>query len=100
MSKGIATDYETYQQIIDQLLRPIESAGLDVDTLKRLYESKYVYLENLRVKCFFEINNPKKSPFKQNDYELILQALAMTRNHLHDLVIATLSDKLSRRKIV
>ena len=98
------TDYATYREIMDELLRPISSDGLDTDTLKRLYESKLVYLENLRIKCFRAINNPtldkNESYFTLDDYSLIVKAISDTRGHLRHSMLVAISGNLSRRKVV
>ena len=101
MAKGASTDYETYREIMNELLQPISATGLPDDTLKRLYESKMVYLENLRVKCFRELNNEKfTSHFSQGDYQLILKAIQQTRQHLRDLVMLVISANLAKRNVV
>lgn len=95
------TDYATYRQIMDELLRPIVAADLDGDTLRRLYESKLVYLENLRVKAFRAINAPRptaEAHFTRDDYALILEAIAVSRAHLKQVVLLTITENLSRRK--
>lgn len=91
-----STDYETYREIMGELLRPIEVSGLDVDTLKRLYESKLVYLENLRVKCFLELNGAS-GHFTMDDYTLILRAIGETNRHLRDLILVHITSKLKQR---
>ena len=72
---------------MDQLLEPINAEGLDLETLKKLYESKLVYLQNLRVKCFCEMNSSKPGFFSMRDYALIISALKETRLHLKELVL-------------
>lgn len=99
MSKDRATDYETYREIMGELLRPIEASGLDVETLKRLYESKLVYLENLRVRCFVELNGPNPGHFKMDDYRLILEAVNQTNKHLRDLILLAINSNLKRRNV-
>lgn len=102
------TDYATYREIMDELLRPISGEGLDSDTLKRLYESKLVYLENLRVKCFRAINSNTGSPesgnptnhFTPDDYSLIVKAISDTRGHLRHSMLLAISGNLSRRKAI
>ncbi|NRA43819.1 MAG: hypothetical protein HRU09_02570 [Oligoflexales bacterium] len=92
------TDYTTYREIMDELLRPISGEGLDFDTLKRLYESKLVYLENLRVKCFFEMNRKNLDGyFSIADYQLILDAIHRTHSHLRDLIFLALTYSLEAR---
>lgn len=100
MRKDRSTDYETYREIMGELLRPIEVEGLDVDTMKRLYESKLVYLENLRIKCFCELNSGVQSPFTFDDYGLILKALAETNRHLRDLILLAINTNLKKRSAV
>jgi hypothetical protein len=95
MSRKTSTDYETYKEIMEDLLKPINSDDIDVETLKRLYESKLVYLQNLRVKCFRELNQTKPSHFSQDDYKLIVRACAETRNQLRNVVIDAIQAKLS-----
>jgi hypothetical protein len=94
MTKKPQTDYETYREIMDDLLKPIVSDGLDVDTVKRLYESKMVYLENLRVKCFKDINSGKATHFTQNDYRLIVEAAVQTRTYLRSVVLGAINTRL------
>lgn len=98
MGKPPSTDYETYKEIMTDLLRPISGAGLDDDTLKRLYESKLVYLDNLRAKCFMEMNSAKVTHFKGEDHALILGAIKQTRLHLREVILLTIVNNLSRRK--
>ena len=100
MRKDQSTDFATYREIMGELMRPIEGNGLDVDTLKRLYESKLVYLENLRVRCFCELNSQRPSHFTMNDYQLILQALGETNRHLRDLILLAISSNLQKRNAV
>lgn len=98
MSKKPSTDFETYKEIMDDLLKPISPDGLDYDTLKRLYESKMVYLENLRIKCFREVNMNKNTHFRHQDYELIVRAAVETKAQLRSVVISAISDRLSTIK--
>ena len=98
MKKQASTDYSTYKEVMDELNHPIDTRGLDPDTIKRLYESKLVYLENLRVKCFFEINQTH-SEFLPSDYQLILQAIRQTNQHLRELILVAMDTYLSRRKV-
>lgn len=100
MKVQMLTDYETYKEIMGELLNPIVAGELDRDTLKRLYESKAVYLENLRAKCFWEINTQKsKSHFSHEDYVLILRAIQETRSQVRQLILHSISENLSRRKV-
>jgi hypothetical protein len=93
-----STDFETYRQVIGDLLAPIGQNGLDWETLKKLYESKLVYLQNLRVRCFYEINRSPAPQFSTADYELILQALRETRLHLKHLILHAVNDSLEKSK--
>jgi hypothetical protein len=99
-ASGGSADYDTYREIMGELVRPIEAQGLDVDTLKRLYESKLVYLENLRVKCFVEVNGGSGGFFTMPDYELILRAVAETNRHLRDLILLAMTSQLKKRPTV
>ena len=96
--KKTSTDYETYREIMEDLLKPIASDGIESETLKRLYESKMVYLENLRVKCFKEVNREKNSYFTQEDYRLIVRAGVETRKHLREVVLVAIQNRLSNIK--
>jgi hypothetical protein len=100
MNKAPATDYQTYREIMGELMQPIHSEGLDLDTLKRLYDSKLVYLESLRTKCFREMNTVKDSPFKSEDLALILQAIGQTKEHIGGVVRHAVVTSLARRKVV
>ena len=93
------TDYESYKEIMEELLKPIMPKDLDPDTLKRLYESKAVYLENLRVRCFWELNTKQETPFTPADYEYILKAIDETKQHLRGMILMAITDHLSRRKV-
>lgn len=97
MRKDLSTDYETYQEIMGDLLRPIEGKGLDIDTLRRLYESKLVYLENLRIKCFLEINGGGAGYFTVEDYQLILKAVRESNTHLRTVMLGAITHHLVRR---
>ncbi len=100
MTKKNSTDYATYKEIMGELLQPICGSGLDDDTLKRLYESKLVYLENLREKCFVEVNAKEgQSPFTIKDYVLILDAMQNTRSHLRSIVLMAITSNLAKRKV-
>ncbi len=90
--------YETYKEIMDELSSPIQSHDLDVSTLKRLYESKLVYLENLRDKIFMLLNDDvKKTPFTWSDYEFIIKAKEATGEHLRAAVLVAITDSLSKK---
>jgi hypothetical protein len=98
MSKKSQTDYETYREIMNDLLKPIASENVDLDTLKRLYESKMVYLENLRVKCFREMNSDNQTLFSQNDYQIIVEASVKTREHLRGVVLGAINNRLQNSR--
>lgn len=99
MSGKSSTDFETYKEIMGDLTRPISGEGLDDETLKRLYESKLVYLENLREKCFWETNTNHSSHFSTADHSLILEAIRQTRSHLRDIILMSIVNNISRRKV-
>jgi hypothetical protein len=92
-------DYVTYREIMGDLLQPISSEGLDFDTLKRLYESKVVYLENLRIKCFKEINSGRGSHFTSEDHTLIIKASAEANKQLRQIVLLAITDNLAKRQV-
>lgn len=98
MVSWASTDYETYSEIMDELTSPIIADDLDSETLKNLYESKAVYLENLRTKCFRELNANKNSFFTWDDYSLILRAIDQTKSHVRQLVLIVFEEVLSRKK--
>jgi hypothetical protein len=97
MRNDQSTDFATYREIMGELLRPIEAHGLDAETLKRLYESKLVYLDNLRVRCFIELNSGRAGHFTMQDYQLILQAIGETNRHLRDLILLVITSNLKKR---
>lgn len=99
MKESISTDYETYREIMHELLSPIQVDGLDADMVKRLYESKAVYLENLRLKCFKELNGNPTTHFTTQDYALIIEAIHETKVHLRDLILTTVAKHLANRKV-
>jgi hypothetical protein len=81
-----------------ELIKPILAEGLDPETLKSLYESKAVYLENLRIKCFKELNSKPDSHFTWADYSLVVRAIEENRSHVRDLILLAFNEKLERRK--
>ena len=97
MTELHSTDYETYREIMGELLKPILAEGLDPETLKSLYESKAVYLENLRVKCFKELNGKRDSHFTWDDYALVLRAIEENSQHIRQLILLVVHEKLERR---
>ena len=98
MDLSHAADYETYKEIMGELIKPILADGLDPETLKSLYDSKAVYLENLRIKCFRELNGESPGHFTWDDYRLILRALEENRNHVRHLILVAVSEKLDQRQ--
>ena len=93
------TDYESFQEIIDDLMKPIRGDGLAVETVVRLYESKLAYLENVRIKCFRDINHAKgdnRQKFQTQDYELILAAIDLTKKTLKLTVLSSVTDLLKK----
>jgi len=97
MQTEMPTDYETYREIMHDLMHPISGEDLDAETHKRLYQSKLVYLESLRTKCFQEMNKTRPGFFKMRDYELILGAIKETHGHLRRLIIIALNRSLKLR---
>lgn len=93
------SEYETYKEIIDELMVPIKGEGLEVETLARLYESKLVYLRNLRAKCFYSMNRHDGTFFTTHDHNMILQAIEETQSHLRDLILMMVTTGISKRKV-
>jgi hypothetical protein len=100
MKFDVITNYQTYREIMDELLSPINGDDLEADILVRLYQSKLVYLENLRTKCFMEINRKSETPFTATDYALIIKAVKETKAHLRQSMVLAISENLSNRKAV
>ena len=100
MKFGVVTDYQTYREIMDELLSPIIATDLDAELVVRLYQSKLVYLENLRTKCFMEINSQGTSLFSHDDYKLILEAQRQTKQYLRHTMMTAISQNLAKRKAV
>lgn len=92
-------DYATYREIMGDLMQPISAEGLDLDTLRRLYESKVVYLENLRIKCFKEMNSGRDSHFTADDHALIIKASAEAVRQLRQVVLLAITDNLAKRQV-
>lgn len=100
MKFDVVTDYQTYREIMDELLCPIIASDLDPELVVRLYQSKLVYLENLRSKCFYEINRDQDSLFNHDDYKLILEAQRQTKQYLRHTMMTAISHNLAKRKAV
>jgi hypothetical protein len=96
---GSQYDYETYQEIMSDLIQPISAKDLDFDTLRRLYESKLVYLENLRIKCFREINSGRETHFTADDHALIVKAHGETVRYLRQTLLLAITDNLAKRQV-
>jgi len=90
-------DYETFKEIEGDLLRPLVGEGLDLETLSKLYQSKLVYLCNLRSKCFMDLNRSESPVFTADDLELIVKAIHLTQNHLRNLILTAMEESLSKR---
>lgn len=90
---SIKLDYDTYKEVSEDLLSPIVADGLDIDTLKRLYQSKLVYLNNLRKQCFLDVNR-SESVFSSQDLEHVTQAISSTNYHIRELILLTLENTL------
>ncbi|MEI8025713.1 MAG: hypothetical protein WCI18_05115 [Pseudomonadota bacterium] len=91
-------DYETFKEIEPELLRPILGDGLDYETLRKLYESKIVYLSHLRSRCFKEINQNMSPDFKPDDLATIVRALTLTQEHVRLLVLTAMQESLAKRR--
>jgi len=91
-------DYETFKEIEPELLRPILGDGLDYETLRKLYESKIVYLSHLRSRCFMDINQNLSPDFKPDDLATIVRALTLTQQHIRSLVLTAMQESLGKRR--
>jgi len=98
MKRQFNADYDTYREIMSELLNPISANGLDADTLYRLYKSKLVYLENLRTKAFIGLNSPQATLFTVEDYQLILKAIQQNKEHLRAVILLAVGSKLNSKK--
>jgi hypothetical protein len=96
MKADAPTDYKTYREIAQDLILPIRAHGLDADTQRRLYSSKLVYLESLRLHCFRQMNLPLVDTFTIDDYQWILLAQALASKQLTDIVRKSIQKALSR----
>lgn len=97
--RSFRKDFESYHDIRSDLHLPISADGLDTETLIRLYESKLVYLQNLRIKAFQDINgSAEKSTFSAADYTHILTAIQTTQTHLREVMVCEIRTSISRRK--
>ncbi len=97
--RNFQKEYTAFCQIRPDLLLPITGEGIDGDTLVRLYESKLVYLENLREKAFMDINSRLAERYFQNgDYLGILEAIEITKLQLKEVMIGEIRHSLGRRK--
>ena len=99
MANITGTDYETYKEIMDELRNPIIAKGLEPEIMVRLHESKVIYLENLRVRCFKELNLEGVAHFSWDDYNYIVLALEECRATTRSLVIHSVKNYLSNQKI-
>jgi hypothetical protein len=95
---SLRIDYETFKEIEADLLRPIVGDGLDYDTLRKLYESKLVYLSNLRAKCFLDMNQNSSPVFQPDDLAVIVKALSLTNGHIRDLFLTAIQESLAKRR--
>lgn len=92
--------YDAYVEIKSDLIKPILKKGLDCLTIKRLYESKAVYLENLRIKCFKEMNVFSESHFTEDDYHYILNAAKINKEHLRNHIFKEIKHNLDNRRVI
>jgi hypothetical protein len=94
MKQSAMQDYEVYREIMDDLHAPLKTEGLDIDMIKELYVSKLIYLENLRVKCFTEINKNLGGYFSHDDYRFILEAIHKTKHYMRAIIFESLARTL------
>ncbi len=89
-------DYNVYKELEADLICPIESPTLNKDITVRLYESKLIYLENLRVKCFKDMNMNSSSKFTTEDYNFILKAKQITNAYLKEVILDIIKENLKK----
>ena len=88
-------DYNVYKELEADLICPIDSPALSKDITVRLYESKLIYLENLRVKCFKDMNMNHNSKFTADDYNFILKAKKITNSYLKEVILDIIKENLN-----
>ena len=91
--------YEMYQELLDELLSPIESS-LAPDVRYELYLSKLVYLDNLHQQCFRAINATSEhshNSYTQDDLKKIQDAIDSTHNFVRNTIREALNTRLSGR---
>ncbi len=92
-------EFDSYHEIRSDLQLPIAAEGLDSDTLIRLYESKLVYMENLRAKAFYDINRPAQlALFSLKDYSHIIESIKITKTHLKTVMLGEIRNVIQSRK--
>ncbi len=91
--KTSVMDYKIYCEIKWELHCPIPKKELSWEELRDLYECKLAYLEKVRVRCFERMNS-RSEDFNLQDYQHILQAIQLTKEHLASLVRLAIMESL------
>lgn len=92
-------EYRIYRKVFEELARPLDVSGLDIETIIKLYKSKLIYLENLRLRCFNHINHRVPSGsvscFNGHDLSFIIYAQKETKLHLRQVYLSGIRHHLA-----
>ena len=91
--------YELYREIAAELSIPID-CSLNAEVRFELYQSKYIYLNNLYQQCFRTLNqtsNLARESFTHEDLTLLQQSIAVTADFLKLAVLDALQASLDKR---
>ena len=87
--------FEEYQEIIEELLEPIEDPGMEPCLKYQLYLSKHKYLKILQKDCIKSLNQVRSSKYLINDLSFIKQAVKKNQDHIRDIVLCELRRVLN-----
>ena len=91
--------YELYQEIAAELNMPIDNS-LNAAVRFELYQSKFIYLNNLYQQCFRTLNqtsNLARESFTHEDLNFLQQSMAVTADFLKLAVLDALQASLDKR---
>lgn len=89
-------NYDLYRDIADDLSSQVDQK-LEPEVRYELYQSKLVYLTNLQIQCFKQINLAgSKSQFQNSDLANIILAIEMTHKQMRDTVLEAMDKCLAR----
>jgi hypothetical protein len=80
--------YELYRELAGELCAPIDDVNMGLELRHELYLSKLVYLQNLQVQCFKNINSSQQKDclYDVSDLENIYHAIQVTEEFLKDTI--------------